>query len=124
MISTKVPRPGGDRGGAENNIAGSERLSAEILQRPADNRAFLRRLLGRIDWVEPVRRRAVQAAITDALVETWIWRSYAFEQARPRPGDCTGQATPDELAAADERCAEVALACRNHADALAWGWFE
>jgi len=91
---------------------------------PSDNRALLRRLLGRLDLTEPIRRRAVQDAITDALAETWIWRSYAFEQARPRPGDFTGLATPAELAAADERCAEVALACRNHADALARGWFE
>jgi hypothetical protein len=71
-----------------------------------------------------VRLRAVQDAITDALVETWIWRAYAFDQARPRPDDFTGIATPAELAAADQQCAAVALACWNHADALAWGWFE
>lgn len=66
----------------------------------------------------------MQEAITDSLAETWIWRSYTFEHARPRPGDFTGQATPAELAAAEERCAAVAEACRNHADALAAGWFE
>jgi hypothetical protein len=114
--------PGVNREADENGAAGG--LSALTLQRSADNRPFLRRLLARIEWAEPARRRAVQDAITDALAETWIWRSYAFEQARPRPGDFTGHATPAELAAADERCAGVALACRNHADALAWGWFE
>ena len=124
MTKTKVPRQGGDRGGAENNIAGGERLSVATVQRLTDNRALLRRLLTRIDGTQQIRLRAVQDAITDALTETWIWRSYAFELARPRPGDFTGFATPAELAAADERCAEIALACRNHADALAWGWFE
>ena len=104
------------------NHAGGEISVSPNLPDRTDNRALLRRLLGRLDLTEPIRRRAVQDAITDALVETGIWRSYSFEQARPRPGDFTGLATPAELA--DERCAEVALACRNHADALAWGWFE
>ena len=121
-MNTANRLPGVNREAEENGAAGG--LSTFTLQRPADNRALLRRLLGRIDWAEPVRRRAIQDAVTDALAETWVWRSYAFEQARPRPGDFTGQATPAELAAADERCAEVALACRNHADALARGWFE
>ena len=44
---------------------------------------------------------------------------------RPGRGRATSPAGhAGRSAAADERCAEVVLACRNHADALAWGWFE
>ena len=81
-------------------------------------------MLRRIDYAEPVRRRAIQNAIGEALAAAWTRRAEMFDWARPRPGDFIGLATPADLSAADERCAGVALACRNHADALAWGWFE
>ena len=98
MITTKVPRPGGDRGGAENNIAGSERLSAATLPNRPDNRAALRSLLARIDVAEAIRRQSVVEAIRDALPETWLRRARDFEWAG---------------------CAETAQACRNHARLLA-----
>ncbi len=124
-----MPQTSNQAGGRPGLISSQSLAAGGILVSPNlpdrwDNRAFLGRLLSRIDWAEAIRRRAVQDAITDALVETWIWRAYAFEQARPQPNDFTGLGTPAELTAADGRCAQVALACRNHADALAWGWFE
>src|SRR5215207_10491022 len=109
--TSNQPRTAGP-GLINQNHAGGGISVSPILADRTDNRAFLRRVLARIEWAKPVRRRAVQDAITDALAETWIWRSYAFEQARPRPDDFTGQATDAELSEADERCAGVALACR------------
>jgi hypothetical protein len=78
-------------------------------------RAQLRRLLASIDCAEPVRRRAVQDAISAVLPQTWKRRAEEFERARPRPGDFTGRATAAE---ADERCRIVAENCRNHARLL------
>jgi hypothetical protein len=78
-------------------------------------RTRLRRLLAQIDLGEQLRRRGVQQAIGDALAETWRWRAIEFEWARPRPDDFTGLATPEQLAAADERCRLTALACRRKA---------
>ena len=96
MTTTKVPRPGGDRGGAENNAAGG--LSVAILAKRTDNRAALRSLLARIDVAEAIRRQSVVEAIRDALPETWLRRARDFEWAG---------------------CAETAQACRNHARLLA-----
>jgi hypothetical protein len=64
------------------------------------NRAALRRLLAAIDVQEAVRRRAVQQAITEAIASYWLRRSAQFE------------------AVGNDRCDEVALACRSHARLL------
>lgn len=81
----------------------------------------LRTLLARIDAAEPMRRRAVQEAVTDALAETWQRRAAMFDWARPRPGDYPGRATREALAEADTRCRLAALACRQRAALLDGG---
>lgn len=58
------------------------------------------------------RARVVQDALTEATASYWERRAAAFQDARPRPGDYTGNATAADLADADRRCAEVARACR------------
>lgn len=78
----------------------------------------LRTLLARIDYSEQMRRRSVAEAIIGAMPATWLRRAEAFEWARPRPGEYTGQATAEEIAARDRRCRAAAVACRRHAAAL------
>lgn len=75
----------------------------------------LRALLRQIDIDEAVRRRAVVEAVSYARAETWRRRAQQWEDARPRPTDWPGRGTPEELAAADERCQAAAQACRNRA---------
>jgi len=120
MITTKVPRQVGDLGGAENSVAGSGPISSRILSDPTDNRAALRRLLHQIDLDEQLRRRSVQSVILTASAWWWRWRAEQFDQARPRPSDFNGLATPADLAVADERCRQVAQACLNRATLIVW----
>lgn len=63
--------------------------------------------------------RVIQDALAAALAATWERRAAAFDAARPRPGDFTGLATPEDLAAQDQRLAAIASACRARA-AVAW----
>ena len=84
---------------------------AEPSVNPGGDTAVLRTLLERIDLAEPMRRRAVQEAISQATAEWWRRRAEQFQWARPRPGDYNGAATSEELAAADERCLGIAQAC-------------
>lgn len=84
------------------------------------NKAALRRLLHQVDLDEPMRRRAVQQAILAASAWWWAWRAEDFDRARPRPSDFNGQATVEELAAADQRCRETARACLAKATLLDW----
>ena len=42
-------------------------------------------------------------------------RAAILDAIRPRPGDFTGRATPEEIAEQDRRLAEAAQACRNRA---------
>jgi len=51
-------------------------------------------------------------------------RADMFEWAKPKADDFRGRATAEELARADERCREVAEACRAHAAMLEAGWLE
>lgn len=87
-------------------------------------RQTVRQLIGRIDYAESMRRRAVQEAITSVLAEQWVRRAEVFDWACPRPTDYNGAATAADLAEATERCAVVAFACRAHAAMLDAGWLE
>lgn len=76
-----------------------------------------------VDHLDHFQRRIIQAALTDATATYWRRRADTFEWARPRPTDYTGQATADQIAARDARCAESAEACRKRADvALVDSW--
>lgn len=63
--------------------------------------------------------RAVQQMIAEAAPWWWLKRAEHLEEARPRPGDFHGRATPEELAARHARLTEAAAACREHAAFLA-----
>ena len=117
VTTAKAPRQVGDLGGAENSVAGGGPISSQIL---SDKRAALRRLLHQIDLDEQLRRRSVQQTISQAQAWWWRWRAEQFDQARPRPSDFNGQATPADLAAADERCRGVAEACLGKAALIVW----
>lgn len=130
MITTKVPRQVGDLGGAENSVAGSGPISSRSLSDPTDKRAALRRLLHQIDLGEPLRRRAVQEAISQAEASWWIMRAEHFDRARPRPGDYPGGPVDWEGGAvldppkpdreADERFRGIVQACLAKASLIAY----
>lgn len=61
------------------------------------------------------RARVVQDALTEATAHYWRRRADTLEAARPRPGDFTGKATSDEIAAVDRRLTAAARACRERA---------
>lgn len=75
-----------------------------------------RRPLGSRTYLEHFRARVLQDALAEATATYWLQRAEACEQARPKPGDYTGQAGNDELATADQRCADTAQACRSRAE--------
>jgi hypothetical protein len=94
-------------------------MTATITEAPLTaERRRLRFLLRQIDLDEQMRRRSVQAAILHASAWWWRWRAEQFQQARPRPDDFNGNATPAELAEADRRCVATAHACLNRARML------
>jgi hypothetical protein len=127
-------RPGAGHSGPINqSLAAGGMLASLNLPDGTDNRAALRTLLSRIDLGEPMRRRAVQQAISDALPETWRRRAELFDSAASRPGDHPGGAVdwesgrPLNLPVSDHgRDVDLrltALACRFHAAAIEAGWF-
>lgn len=67
------------------------------------------------EYLDHFRARVMQDALAEATSGYWRRRAEAFEAARPRPGDFTGQAPPEQLTEQDRRCAEIAHACRNAA---------
>jgi hypothetical protein len=71
--------------------------------------------------VEHFRARLLQDCLTEATVVFWRRRAQTFEDAAPRPGDFTGQASKVDLARRAERCREIAAACRHHADVIESG---
>lgn len=80
-------------------------------------RAFVADMFRNVDLAD-FAARVVQDALTAARPAHWLRRAAEFEAARPRPGDYHGQATPDEIAALDDRLALIAEQCRLHADLL------
>lgn len=60
--------------------------------------------------------RMLEDALSAALPDFWERRAVTFEDARPRPGDFTGHASRDDLAARDARLTESAAACRAAAE--------
>ena len=115
-MSTKQRRPGS---GPE---ASTDSLAAGSTVRPAPAGVLLRaevaRILARIDVAEPVRRRVVQEALSDALAMTWRRKADLYLWACSRPGEYTGNASPEELAQRDRKLAAQAQACRHKAELL------
>lgn len=64
------------------------------------------------------RVRFLEQLLSEATAIYWTRRAATFDQARPRPGDYAGRATPADLAARDLRCRETAQACRHHAQLI------
>jgi hypothetical protein len=67
------------------------------------------------EYLDHFRLRVVQEALTVATAEYWRRRASAFEGARSRAADFTGQAAPEQYVATDERLAAIARACRYRA---------
>jgi hypothetical protein len=69
------------KGRPTDDQAATKLLDAPNLRRTRDTgRQALRQLLHQIDVQEAMRRRAVQAAITEALAEYWLGRAAVFTQ--------------------------------------------
>jgi hypothetical protein len=66
----------------------------------------------------PFARRAAEEALTTAMPGFWERRAEQLEDARPRPTDFNGRASSAALAERDRRLAELAAACREHAELL------
>ena len=92
---------------------------------PAANRGDSKALTGdslslppnvdKLSYVDHFRARVLQDALTEALRSTWLRRADAFEAAMHKPGDFPGLCSVDQIAANNERLAQKAAACRNHA---------
>lgn len=91
--------------------------------------ATSQRPLGQPDFSAEVGRRCadmlggiVPDILADAMAEGmarfWERRAATMEDARPRPGDFVGKATPSELAERFQRLTSTALQCRRHAQLL------
>lgn len=68
------------------------------------------------EFVEHFRQRVLQDALAEATATYWRRRAQTFLAAMPRPGDYTGQATPQEIEARRERIAAAARACAERAE--------
>lgn len=65
--------------------------------------------------VAQVRARVLHDAWAQAWAATWERRATAFEDARPRRGDYTGRATPQQLRERWQTNTARAAACRARA---------
>lgn len=68
-----------------------------------------------IEYVEHFQKRVVQDALAEATAAYWHRRANQFEAVLPRPGDFTGDATPEQLEARHRRITECVQACRHRA---------
>jgi hypothetical protein len=66
-------------------------------------------------YLDHFRARVLQDALNEATGAYWNRRAQTFEDARSRPGDYAGEATPEAIAARGARLAGIAQACRARA---------
>jgi hypothetical protein len=66
--------------------------------------------------------RLVADALNEASRAYWLRRAAAFKLACPCDDDFHGDADLPTLIEAWERCMQIALACRRHADIAASTW--
>lgn len=64
------------------------------------------------------RVRFLEQLLTEATAAYWDRRAQTFEACRPSPADYPGRAGRAALRARDQRCREVAEACRHHAELI------
>lgn len=69
---------------------------------------------GEIDFEQLLKRFLVDMLL-EADPQHWLGLAREFEAARSRPGDYHGQATAEDIAAADARLTATAAACRARA---------
>lgn len=110
MIATKS-RPQGDLEAAES--CDGDKLTISPVE-PLGSYRFeaIRGRLGQF------AARMLEEAFAVAMPAVWERRAGTLDDARPKPNDFTGRATVDELTERDNRLAEQAEACRNHAKFL------
>lgn len=72
------------------------------------------------EYLANFTRRVIADALAEAHAARWLARAQQLEDARPKPSDHNGRATPAMLAETDYRIAEKARACR-YAAAVAIG---
>lgn len=73
------------------------------------------------DHVEHFRHRVIQDAFAEATAAYWTSRADTFAAAMPRPGDYTGQATPEQIEERRHRIATTEVACRIKAQVMIGG---
>ena len=95
--------------------AGTDLKSASCYLSPTDNASIDDERLARF------KTDLIADATAEASGKYWARRSAAMLAARPRPGDFTGRATPEELEAQDRRLLAKARACSQRA-AVERGW--
>lgn len=75
-------------------------------------------------FLENFQRRLIQDACQEARADYWERLAEYFDWARPKPGDRTGRATPEQIAEQDRRMAAMAEACRQRAQLIRAGAFD
>lgn len=68
-----------------------------------------------LDNLAHFQRRVIADAMNEGSRAYWGRRARAFESARWRPGDFTGQTTGAERAEHNRRVTDAAIACRQRA---------
>lgn len=86
--------------------------SSTDTQSATDRAGAGNRILTAEQEIEEAALRNLQQILNEGLAATWERRARQFEEARPKPGDYMGQATPAEIAERDRDLAETARACR------------
>ena len=99
-----------------------DRRAASMSNRDVAKAAHL--LTQQPGFLENFQRRLIQDACQEARADYWDRRAEEFERARPKPGDRTGRATPEQIAEQDRRTAATAEACRQRAQLIRAGAFD
>ncbi len=114
--------PSRPENGCQSAASPSDRRAASMPNRDVAKAAHL--LTQQTGFLENFQRRLIQDACQEARADYWERRAEYFEWARPKPGDRTGRATPEQIAEQDRRMASVAVACRQRAQLIRAGAFD
>lgn len=79
-----------------------------------------------MNYLDHFRARVMQDALAEATEMYWLRRADTFEDARPREGDFTGEASVQELMDRDQALKDLAEECRRRAavrENLGQGWW-